>query len=279
MPDQTTTPESFRFTDADGDYLHIGIPNSPTGGSPAVSFHTMAEPVHVPVEELEGLIAAVRSMAAAQSPAAPLPPAVQSPVREQLLNAIDFSYCQTLGFGTPEGLLAAYEASRTQTVDRDALREAVARAIYGAHSDVDVWDQADDHTRAVVYAEADAALAAVLPATTNHDTDTSAILAKAADRAEIVALRLRLKHDYGAANGAYEVGAELRRVADATAATETDTLPAWLHWRFGPHGQPWAEVPDEDKALWEYQARAVRRAVARGGFKERAAGARQDGAQ
>jgi len=53
-----------------------------------------------------------------------------------------------------------------------------------------------------------------------------------------------------------------------TLATQPDTLPAWLHWRFGPHGQPWSEVPDEDKSLWEHQARAVRRAVARGGFKQ-----------
>ena len=48
---------------------------------------------------------------------------------------------------------------------------------------------------------------------------------------------------------------------------EPDTLPAWLHWRFGPHGQPWSDAPAEDQALWEHQARAVRRAVARGGFK------------
>ncbi|MFJ3043673.1 hypothetical protein [Streptomyces tendae] len=53
-------------------------------------------------------------------------PVVQSPVREQLLNAIDATYCQFLGFGTPEGLLAAYEASRTQTVDQAALRDRIA---------------------------------------------------------------------------------------------------------------------------------------------------------
>ncbi|MEH0552538.1 hypothetical protein [Streptomyces sp. B21-101] len=54
-------------------------------------------------------------------------------------------------------------------------------------------------------------------------------------------------------------------------ANGPDTLPAWLHWRFGPHGQPWSDVPAEDQALWEHQARAVRRAVARGGFKPRPA--------
>jgi len=34
-------------------------------------------------------------------------------VREQLLDALDFSYCLGLGFETPEMLLAAYDASRT----------------------------------------------------------------------------------------------------------------------------------------------------------------------
>ncbi|MEF9521335.1 hypothetical protein [Streptomyces sp. RB13] len=200
--------------------------------------------------------------------------------------------------------------------------------------------------------------AAVLPATTNHDTDTSAapppaltkegrlrarvqVLEEDAERdqglaatgarcllkghqgqielghAVIEGHRFALSTKLGLGTGApwdaiHERVAELRRVADETAArsdvgaefvqqvdqpdpaglaawernladetaaTETDTLPSWLHWRFGPHGQPWAEVPDDDKLLWEHQARAVRRAVARGGFKQPAAGARQDGAQ
>ncbi|WP_046248100.1 hypothetical protein [Streptomyces sp. MBT28] len=102
------------------------------------------------------------------------------------------------------------------------LRDRIARAIYGAHSHIDVWDQADARTRAVVYAEADAVLA-VLPA----PADQAAVLGEAADHAEIVALRLRLKHDYGAANGAFEVMAELRRMADETATTETRVA----HWR------------------------------------------------
>lgn len=60
---------------------------------------------------------------------------------------------------------------------------------------------------------------------------------------------------------------ESRNRADETQPAQPDTLPAWLHWRFGPHGQPWSDVPDADKTLWEHQARAVRRAVARNGFK------------
>lgn len=48
-----------------------------------------------------------------------------------------------------------------------------------------------------------------------------------------------------------------------------DTLPAWLHQRFAViHGVPtWDRIDDGDRAYWERHARAVRRAVARGGFK------------
>ncbi|MEU3522352.1 hypothetical protein AB0E62_00490 [Streptomyces sp. NPDC038707] len=51
---------------------------------------------------------------------------------------------------------------------------------------------------------------------------------------------------------------------------ENDTLAPWLHRRFGTrgqHGQSWDALSDEDKAYWEHEARAVRRAVERGGFK------------
>lgn len=56
--------EPYRYTDADGDYLHIGAPGQPANGGPAVSFHTPTEPVHVPVEEIDALIAALRRLAA-----------------------------------------------------------------------------------------------------------------------------------------------------------------------------------------------------------------------
>lgn len=56
----------------------------------------------------------------------------RSALREQLLDALDFPYCQGLGYATPEGLLAAYEASRTQAADRAALREIAAQAIRDA---------------------------------------------------------------------------------------------------------------------------------------------------
>jgi hypothetical protein len=47
-------------------------------------------------------------------------------VREQLLDALDFAYCRGLGYGTPEELLAAYDAAVLPApADRAAiLREA-----------------------------------------------------------------------------------------------------------------------------------------------------------
>lgn len=48
---------------------------------------------------------------------------------------------------------------------------------------------------------------------------------------------------------------------------EIDTLPAWLYQRFMAGGVDWENLDDGDRAYWEHQARAVRRAVARGGFK------------
>lgn len=54
-----------------------------------------------------------------------------------------------------------------------------------------------------------------------------------------------------------------------------DTLPAWLHKRFGPSLTvfgTWEELEDSDRAYWEHEAAAVRRAVARGGFKNPAGG-------
>lgn len=49
----------------------------------------------------------------------------------------------------------------------------------------------------------------------------------------------------------------------------TDTFPAWLAQRFDPQGAPWDGMSDDDRSYWEHQARAVRRAVARGGFNNR----------
>ena len=54
---------------------------------------------------------------------------------------------------------------------------------------------------------------------------------------------------------------------DAQEAAESDTLPAWLYQRFMPDGTGWDNLDDDQRSYWEHQARAVRRAVARNGFK------------
>lgn len=59
---------------------------------------------------------------------------------------------------------------------------------------------------------------------------------------------------------------------------QADTLPAWLYQRFMVSGVGWDNLDEDDRSYWEHHARAVRRAVARGGFKQPAVDARQDGA-
>lgn len=59
-----------------------------------------------------------------------------------------------------------------------------------------------------------------------------------------------------------------KQAADAKAATP-DTLPQWLRHRFGSGlNVTWDDLHDDDRAYWEHQARAVRRAVERNGFKD-----------
>lgn len=106
----------------------------------------------------------------------------------------------------------------------------------------------------------------------------AADLAKIADRVEgLVAER------YGAASGIGPGSAEMVREAARTVSVfplpeekasagtapeaAPDTLAAWLHWRFGPNGKRWDGLGEDDRSYWEHQARAVRRAVGRGGFK------------
>lgn len=52
---------------------------------------------------------------------------------------------------------------------------------------------------------------------------------------------------------------------------EKDTLAEWLYNRFQKYHlgmTPWASLENAEKDYWEHEANAVRRAVARGGFKE-----------
>jgi hypothetical protein len=73
VADDSNDPEPYRFVDADGDYLHIGIPATPACGSPAISFNTATEPVHVPADRIDGLIATLRRLKAAAVSAAARP--------------------------------------------------------------------------------------------------------------------------------------------------------------------------------------------------------------
>ncbi|WP_435279272.1 hypothetical protein [Streptomyces sp. 1222.5] len=79
-------------------------------------------------------------------------------------------------------------------------------------------------------------------------------------RAEVAALRAE-RHTTNAA------------LADTTVALraaeshDLGTLPAWLCQRFDPRSPDWDNLSDDDRAYWEHQARAVQRAVQRGGFK------------
>jgi len=74
---------------------------------------------------------------------------------------------------------------------------------------------------------------------------------------------------------------KLRRLAAEEQPAETqDSLPCWLYQRFMPDGVGWENLDADDRSYWEHHARAVRRAVARGGFKaERPAVAEQPDTQ
>lgn len=79
-----------------------------------------------------------------------------------------------------------------------------------------------------------------------------------------------------AAPGAAGILAELERRAAVSAAApavepaDVGTLPAWLYRRFShaANTRGWDELDDADQSYWAHHAAAVRRAVARGGFKE-----------
>lgn len=47
-----------------------------------------------------------------------------------------------------------------------------------------------------------------------------------------------------------------------------ERLGEWLYRRFRPYNTPWAEFSQDDRDYWAHEARAVRRAVERGGFKD-----------
>ena len=65
-------------------------------------------------------------------------------------------------------------------------------------------------------------------------------------------------------------GMVLRQEKAVTAPTEEtpDTLAPWLYQRFMVGGAGWDHLDEDDRSYWEHHAQAVRRAVARGGFKD-----------
>lgn len=77
----------------------------------------------------------------------------------------------------------------------------------------------------------------------------------------------------GYSDGVQDAAERLEKLADQAAegseeAPSADTLPAWLHQRFAVGHIPTFEtLGDADRTYWEHEAAAVRRAVARGGFK------------
>lgn len=65
--------------------------------------------------------------------------------------------------------------------------------------------------------------------------------------------------------------AVLQRAEGQNVGGKQDTLPAWLYRRFNRLAKPWEALTDDDRAYWEHQACAVRRAVARNGFRTESA--------
>lgn len=73
---------------------------------------------------------------------------------------------------------------------------------------------------------------------------------------------------YGDSETVRQVMIDLKNLADSPGLAPNDTLGAWLYRRFSKSISPaWVSLPDEEKDYWEHEADAVRRAVARGGFK------------
>jgi hypothetical protein len=182
-------------------------------------------------------------------------------VREQLLDALDFAYCQGLGYGTPEELLAAYDVTLLPApTDQTALRDRIRRAVCEAEGFA--WDS--DMLEPDEYGEVADMVLAVLP----EPTERAAALREAAERYE------RLLDDMGEDKakdprywqGVQHVTVGLRGLADAasgpggvagepqqdeTQARRGDAVEAWLkaqrdeyHQTTGPQWVALDEVLD-----------------------------------
>jgi hypothetical protein len=84
---------------------------------------------------------------------------------------------------------------------------------------------------------------------------------------------IALDHVDVVSESVFEAAKAADSMAAATAkAAATDTLSAWLYQRFNRLAKPWDALSEDDKSYWEHEARAVRRAVERGGFRTAPAG-------
>lgn len=259
------------------------------------------------------VVSALRAVLDAAAPAVVEPPADQSALRDRIRRVLCERDGQGALWGTdmlePDEYGAdadAVLAVLPSAADWDALVREADNQLTAAEADLAAVETAlGDTLVPAAREEALAGIAAVLP----EPTDRAAVLAALSDREkgmlafalemaqeEIYARSLDFTDDDKAAldslrrmaadcpecgiTGACNRGpCPLRRMADETATeTPADTLPAWLYQRFMPDGIGWDQLDEDDRSYWEHQARAVRRAVARGGFKQPAAGARQDGA-
>lgn len=83
-------------------------------------------------------------------------------------------------------------------------------------------------------------------------------------------------HDFARSGRAQEAAEHLQAIeglitAYRAAIDTTDTLPEWLYRRFARYRRnapAWSDLTEDDQAFWAHEAAAVRRAVARGGFKD-----------
>ncbi|CAL9369780.1 hypothetical protein [Streptomyces sp. enrichment culture] len=223
MTEPTTPPTVTPDPDGDGVVLHL----------PEITYlDTQVWAVDVGLTA-EGL-AALRAVLD-RTPAVPVPSAVPSAetLREQLLHAIDFPYCQMLGYGTPEELLAAYDASRTSTTDPAALRDRIAAAVVRLHESGGLYalDAGEDGRIA------DAVLA-VLPA----------VAAPAAPRERLRGMALSLATGSGPLVEPAAFDAALDDYRDAVAAA---VLPAPAD-QAALRDQVAKALADEDARAWGY---------------------------
>lgn len=138
-------------------------------------------------------------------------PSDRADVRDILLHAIDFTYAYSLGYRTPEALLAAYDATRTD-VDRAAIRDRIA-ALFRHLPD-------EEPLREATPGEIADAVLAELPA----PADRAAVLSPAERTMLTYALnqaQLRIWSVGGVTDEEQAAVVSLRRLAGEAAATET----------------------------------------------------------